>query len=166
MEIDSVAIATTLLNLGELRTSYQYQPRADSKLISLTANCHMVCSKKTVTLKCPKCAEEISLDECFKDKAAENELKTTIIRCTNQDCLWEGPEQFFMVSYSTSIMTSYSIPNILFWAIVLLKLSINHDNHRLLAKEEHGRWEHPHIIIILIKTCINHITVVWFSMYM
>jgi hypothetical protein len=47
--------------------------------------------------KCPKCSEEISLDECFKDKAAENELKTATIKCTNQDCPWEGPGKFYMV---------------------------------------------------------------------
>ena len=48
---------------------------------------------------CPKCSEfeEISLDECFKDKAAENELKTATIMCSNQDCPWEGPGKFYMV---------------------------------------------------------------------
>ena len=57
----------------------------------------LVCSKK-VNFNCPKCAEEISLDECFKDKAAENELKTATIKCTNQGCPWEGSGKFFMVS--------------------------------------------------------------------
>ena len=55
-------------------------------------------SSKKATLKCPKCAEEIALDECFKDKAAENELKTAAIKCTNQGCPWQGPGRFYMVS--------------------------------------------------------------------
>ena len=53
-------------------------------------------SKKTI-FNCPKCSEEISLDECFKDKAAENELKTATIKCINQDCPWEGLGKFYMV---------------------------------------------------------------------
>ena len=60
--------------------------------------CMCICysSKKTI-FNCPKCSEEISLDECFKDKAAENELKTATIKCTNQDCSWEGLGKFYMV---------------------------------------------------------------------
>ena len=54
------------------------------------------CSKKS-TIDCPKCGEEISLNDCFKDKAAENELKTAIIKCTNQNCPWEGPSKFYTV---------------------------------------------------------------------
>ena len=58
-----------------------------------------VCSKKTL-IPGPKCSEEISLDECFEDKAAENELKTAMatIKCTNQDSPWEDPGQLLMVS--------------------------------------------------------------------
>ena len=55
-----------------------------------------------MNFNCPKCGEEISLDECFKDKAAENELKTATIKCTNQDCPWEGPGKFYMVSTCTA----------------------------------------------------------------
>ena len=65
-----------------------------------------VCSKK-VNFNCPKCAEEISLNECFKDKAAENELKTATIKCTNQDCPWEGPGKFYVVSTCTALSWGY-----------------------------------------------------------
>ena len=47
---------------------------------------------------CPKCGDDISLDDCFKDKAAENELKSATIKCINQDCPWEGPGKFYMVN--------------------------------------------------------------------
>ena len=46
---------------------------------------------------CPKCGDDISLDDCFKDKAAENELKSATIKCINQDCPWEGPGKFYKV---------------------------------------------------------------------
>ena len=46
---------------------------------------------------CPKCGEEILLDDCFKDKAVENELKTTTIKCINQDCPWEGLGRYYKV---------------------------------------------------------------------
>ena len=60
---------------------------------------------KTLNMACPKCGEEISLDECFKDKAAENELKSTTIKCVNQDCPWEGPSNFYKVcSFSGKII--------------------------------------------------------------
>ena len=51
-----------------------------------------------MNFKCPKCSEDVSLDECYQDEAAENELKTATIRCANQDCPWEGPGIFFRVS--------------------------------------------------------------------
>ena len=57
----------------------------------------LFCRKKLI-ISCPKCGEEISLDDCFKDKAVENELKTAIIKCTNQDCPWEGPGQYYKVA--------------------------------------------------------------------
>ena len=57
------------------------------------------CRKKLI-FACPKCGEEISLDECFKDKAAENELKSATIKCTNQSCPWEGPGKFYKVAQS------------------------------------------------------------------
>ena len=96
-EIDSVAIATATSNRGG-----QYQHSAvgiDPIIIISLTDCNLQhASSKKKTLKCPKCAEEISLDECFKDKAAEKELKTTTIMCTNRGCSWEGLGQFFMVS--------------------------------------------------------------------
>ena len=49
-------------------------------------------------ITCLRCGEEISLEECFKDRAAENELKTAIIKCANQDCPWEGPGQYYKVN--------------------------------------------------------------------
>ena len=52
---------------------------------------------KRLQIACTKCGEEISLDDCFKDKAAENELKTATIKCTNQECPWEGPSKFYKV---------------------------------------------------------------------
>ena len=52
---------------------------------------------KKPKVTCLKCGEEIALDDCFKDRAAENELKNATIRCTNQDCPWEGPSQFYKV---------------------------------------------------------------------
>ena len=72
-------------------------------------------SSKKATLKCPKCAEEISLDECFKDKAAENELKTATIKCTNQGCPWQGPGRFYMVSTKVTGLWLY-----LFYACSIL----------------------------------------------
>ena len=54
-------------------------------------------SKKKI-LVCPEFAEEISLEDCFKDKSAEKKMVTGTIKCTNQDCPWEGPGQFYMVS--------------------------------------------------------------------
>ena len=60
--------------------------------------------RKKLILPCPKCGEEISLDECFKDRAAENELKTTTIKCTNQDCPWEGPGKFYKVDICTVVL--------------------------------------------------------------
>ena len=59
---------------------------------------------------CPKCGEEILLDECFKDKAAENELKSATIKCINQDCPWEGPSKFYKVySFSGKINLNVTI---------------------------------------------------------
>ena len=55
-----------------------------------------------MNIACPKCGEEISLNDCFKDKAAENELKTATIKCTNQDCPWEGPSQSYKVLLITN----------------------------------------------------------------
>ena len=74
------------------------------------------CSKKS-TIDCPKCREEISLNDCFKDKAAENELRTATIRCTNQDCPWEGPSKFYMVGllfvvYSTVMIRYPMLSNV------------------------------------------------------
>ena len=60
--------------------------------------CNFSISNKSGLITCPKCGEEISLDDCFKDKAAENELKSATIKCTNQDCPWEGPSKFYKVS--------------------------------------------------------------------
>ena len=57
-----------------------------------------------MTFNCPKCSEEISLDEYFKDKAAENELKTATIKCTNQDCPWEGLGKFYMVAIHADLI--------------------------------------------------------------
>lgn len=57
----------------------------------------VACSNTETKIACVKCGEEISLDDCFKDRAAENELKTVTIRCANQDCPWEGPGQFYKV---------------------------------------------------------------------
>ena len=57
----------------------------------------LFCRKKPIT-SCPKCGEEISLDDCFKDKAVENELKTATIKCINQDCPWEGSGQYYKVA--------------------------------------------------------------------
>ena len=54
-------------------------------------------SSNKLRISCPKCGEEVSLNECFKDKAAERELKTAIIKCINQDCPWEGPGKFYKV---------------------------------------------------------------------
>ena len=65
------------------------------KINAQTSN-DSLCRKRH--LPCPKCGEEISLDDCFKDKAAENELKTATIKCTNQDCPWEGSSKFYKVS--------------------------------------------------------------------
>ena len=48
--------------------------------------------------------KKILLNECFKDKAAENELKTTTIKCRNQDCPWEGPGQFYKVDFYHQLM--------------------------------------------------------------
>ena len=59
-------------------------------------NCMLYHRKKTA-INCPKCGEEISLDDCFKDKAAENELKSATLECTNQDCPWEGFGKYYMV---------------------------------------------------------------------
>ena len=90
--IDSAAIATTVSNPGDRVEFNQFL--YVSCMHALT--CMYVCSKKTI-FNCPKCSEEISLDECFKDKAAENELKTATVKCTNQDCSWEGLGKFYMV---------------------------------------------------------------------
>ena len=40
----------------------------------------------------------IAYQRVKKDKAAENELKTATIKCTNQGCPWQGPGRFYMVS--------------------------------------------------------------------
>ena len=109
-----MAIATTVSNLGELLTDISVLINT-SRSFALTANnlhifmyvCMYVCSKK-LNFNCPKCAEEISLDECFKDKAAENELKTATIKCTNQDCPWEGPGKFYVVSTCTALSWGYT----------------------------------------------------------
>ena len=39
----------------------------------------------------------MSLDECFRDKAVENELKTAVVKCINQDCPWEGLGKYYKV---------------------------------------------------------------------
>ena len=95
--------ATIVLSLGK---SYQLSQPASNAItfinfrtalpIFVNIIFAMACSKKTI-INCPKCGEEISLDDCFKDKAAENELKSATIKCTNQDCPWEGPGKFYMV---------------------------------------------------------------------
>jgi hypothetical protein len=41
-------------------------------------------------LKCPKCGEKIVLQECFPDKALQQELTTLVLRCGNKDCSWKG----------------------------------------------------------------------------
>ena len=79
----------------------------DYRPCEFTSACSLVlillhCSKKT-RKTCPKCGEEISLNECFKDKAAENELKAATIKCTNQDCPWEGLGRFYKVGTCTSV---------------------------------------------------------------
>ena len=67
--------------------------------IDYLLNYNIVClsHRKKLTLVCPKCGEDISLDECFKDRAAENELQTATIKCINQDCPWEGPGKLYKV---------------------------------------------------------------------
>lgn len=65
----------------------------------------VVYSKKLNNIMtCPKCGEEISLDDCFKDKAAENELKSATIKCANQNCPWEGPSKFYKVCMLIQIL--------------------------------------------------------------
>ena len=71
----------------------------DFRECTLTISMFGCCRKKFI-FACPKCGEEISLDECFKDKAAENELKSATIKCTNQNCPWEGPGKFYKVAQS------------------------------------------------------------------
>lgn len=73
-----------------------------------------ICSKK-LTIDCPKCGDDISLDDCFKDKAAENELKTAIIRCINQDCPWEGPSKFYMVWLTVTDLDWMTLHGLNFW---------------------------------------------------
>ena len=74
-----------------------------SSVRELIVNCMSYHSKKTA-ISCPKCGEKISLEDCFKDKAAENELKSaTIITCTNQDCPWEGLGKYYVVRTSKSL---------------------------------------------------------------
>ena len=46
---------------------------------------------------CPCCGEEITLNRLNRDRAAERELKTTTIKCTNQACPWIGPGQSYKV---------------------------------------------------------------------
>ena len=76
-----------------------------------------------MNIACPKCGEEISLNDCFKDKAAENELKTATIKCTNQDCPWEGPSQFYKVYYMRHDIVGGAII-ILLLMMSLVKLGI------------------------------------------
>ena len=66
-------------------------------------------------MTCPRCGAEVVLNECFKDRAAENELKTATIKCSNQECPWEGPGQFYMVrltergSFACKLLTSSQV---------------------------------------------------------
>ena len=46
---------------------------------------------------CPRCGEEITLDRLFRDKAVERELKTTTVKCSNQDCPWKGLGECYKV---------------------------------------------------------------------
>ena len=77
--------------------------------------------RKNAVVVCPKCREEISLEECFKDKAVENELKTATIKCTNQDCPWEGPGEFYKVSFLLQLecATDYSLIALIIMALYL-----------------------------------------------
>ena len=68
-----------------------------SDTVLLILSFHTASSKKS-SLTCPRCGEEVALNECFKDRAAENELKTATIKCSNQECPWEGPGQFYKVT--------------------------------------------------------------------
>ena len=40
---------------------------------------------------CPKCNEEVPAKSCFKDRAAEGELKKVSLHCLNDGCGWCGP---------------------------------------------------------------------------
>ena len=40
---------------------------------------------------CPKCNEEVQAKSCFKDRAAEGELKNVSLHCLNDGCDWRGP---------------------------------------------------------------------------
>lgn len=67
----------------------------ENYLLSISIIMH----SKQSSITCQRCGEKVLLNECFKDKAAENELKTTTVKCRNQECPWEGPGQFYKVSF-------------------------------------------------------------------
>ena len=52
-------------------------------------------------IKCPRpwCGAEFKLEKCFRDKAAELELASSVLGCSNTGCPWTGDSQHYNVSY-------------------------------------------------------------------
>ena len=58
------------------------------------------CKKSIV---CNKCSTVTSLEDLFRDKAVERELREVLFPCTYKHCTWQGKNLEYRVSCSTDI---------------------------------------------------------------
>ena len=49
------------------------------------------------TFNCPVCGEENIVENCFRDRAVEYELRNSTLKCLNPSCPWEGESRFYQV---------------------------------------------------------------------
>ena len=56
-----------------------------------------ICSN-AAKFACVKCKAEISMEECFQDRAATMELKKATLQCISPGCSWQGSSEEYLVS--------------------------------------------------------------------
>jgi hypothetical protein len=56
---------------------------------------------------CPLCEAEVSVTECFRDRAVTMELKKATIQCTSPDCPWQGRSDEYKVGMFVIMQLHY-----------------------------------------------------------